>query len=336
MKKKINFICYGVIFPALLSFIVYFGFTSKYALAHAGLDRLPELYYHGVYNYRFLSRDILDGIYVWVNPYMESLRDYRLFSAMNTLGTNFYFLTILYNTVFYVLACMILYKLFFCGKSEHKNKKYTELLYLFFIMSIALSQYVTTPFDDTSIFLFFLSVYLIFKLKKRFSILNSILLTCIVVISTCNRESSALTLSFYAALILDDSISKIFEKETFLKLIKHLSLPVVGFLVAYVGIRLFIQMDNIKIIEGNYFLHNITEFKNIFGVLFYLILTYFSLSMTETAQQKRNLINYLIFSIPYIFVIIYAGLLWEIRLYIPLLMGQFILANPEIFIRHEK
>ena len=331
MVKKIDFICYSIIFPGILSFIVHFGFISKYTLIRAELDRLPDLYYNGLYNYRFLSRDILTEIYEWVNPYMDLLRKYHLFGAMNTLGSNFYILTVLYNTLFYVLACMILYKLFFLIKGE--NKKYIKLLYLFLVSIMALSEYVMTPFDDCSNFLFLLSIWLIFRLKEKFSILTNIILTILIVISTCNRESSALILSFYAAVILSDSIFKIFEKETFKKLLKHLFLPVFGFLATYIGIRLLIKIENTKFVEGNYFLSNFTEIKNILGILFYLILAFYSISISETDQQKRNIKNFLVFSSPYIFVILYAGILWEIRLYIPLLIGQFILANYKNLVR---
>ncbi|WP_128331928.1 hypothetical protein [Apibacter sp. HY039] len=321
MLKKFNFICYAILLPFILSFITYFGFTSKYAQVHANLNKLPDLYYSGLYNYRFLSRDLLTHIYNWLSPFLQNLRNQSIFKPMNTLGTDFFILTVLYNTLFYILSCIILYKILI------KNIAQPYLLYFLIIFIFALSQYVITPFDNASMFFFFLSIYFIFKLNEKFNYSYTILLSLLVIISTCNRESSALTLSFYASVLVNSKITNLFKKQKIQYLLKCLWLPVLSFLIAYIGIRIFIHTDKASLVEGNYFSHNYKEIKNILGFIFYLIITYFSITSSINKNYKYNVYNYIVFSFPYIITIIYAGLLWEIRLYIPLIAGQLILAN---------
>jgi hypothetical protein len=331
MVKKINFICYGIIFPSIISFIAYFGFGSKHT-DYSQRNGLLDIYYHDVYIPRFLSRDLLMWFYRFSTPYIETMKTH--FKSMEKVGTDFFFTIFIYNTIFYILLSIVLFKMFFCGNNTW-NRKYSALFYVFLVLLVGLSQYVPTPYDNVSNFLFLVSVMFIFKLKERFSFKNNIILTCIVIVSTCNRESSALILSFYATVILSDSIRQIFEKETFRKLLKHLWLPVLAFLLTYFGLRLNLQNNNVKTVEDNYILTNLTKIQSIVGLLCYVVFTHLSFYLAETAKQKQNVKNFMFFSFPYIFTILYAGIWWEVRLFIPLLLGQFILANHAVLLRNK-
>lgn len=321
-NKKINFIFYTILLPLIISFIIYFGYSSRYN-NYFFTDQMPEYYFDNIYKYRFLSRDII--------VYIQKFFDQNLFSKFNYLNkilirlntTNFYLTIFAYNTFFYIVTCIVIYKtIFYVNIDNIRNM----LLMIIIESLIGFSQFVVTPYDMSSLFLLSLTFLLSIKLSENYSKLNYLLLIFVILISTLNRETSALSISFYAALILNNcSINNLIGS------INKLLIPTLAFLIPYIILRIYFNSKGYSnsLIMDNYMINNLFEFRNLLGIIFYIIFTYLSLNICKNIYQKSLIKKYITFSTPYIFIIFFGGILWEVRLFIPLIIGQIILSNIE-------
>ncbi len=326
IRKKFDFILYTILLPSIISFATYFGYFSRYNNYYY-VEKMPDNYFENVYKYRFLSRDIIIWLQYYVKKYIFYIKNDSSFinKVLVKLGASeFYLLIFAYNTVFYILTSIIFFFILNYRSKSH-NSIIENLILIISVFIIGLSQYVVTPYDLSSLFLLSLSMLLIIDLNYKYSLLKYILLLIIIVISTLNRETSALSLSFYLVIILNHN----YKIDHLIKISKQLFFPILCFLIPYIIIR--IKYDNEgysnSVIMANFLKLNFTEFKNILGIIFYIIFTYLSISLCHKKSQKINIFLYILFSSPYILIILYAGILWEIRLFIPLLLCQLVLSN---------
>ena len=146
-----------------------------------------------------------------------------------------------------------------------------------------------------------------------------------MIISTFNRESSALSLSLATTLLY----SKFGLKKGMLQTIFLLG---IAFVAVYFGMRLLNQSFSTN--DGNLLSQNFSQPKNILGLLFWMIFFAFSLMVAKDQKAKTNILVFHLFSIPYIVMCFYTGIIYEIRLYIPLFLTSFLLGRTELSKTH--
>lgn len=313
-----------IIFAVLLAFtvnsFVYFGFANIYSSKIFTYQSFQEQFHSGIYQYRILSGYFL----IWIYDFLSILNiDYKILK-LKFLSANsepqMYLSFYLLNTFFIMLSAIILTLI-----TESKNFIATNsekiLITSVAIFSIALSQFVVVPYDIPSYFFILLFFYCFIGYLEKQSVSKLILLSAVIIISTFNRESSALSLSLAATLLYAKFGMK---KETFLPVI------VLGtaFLSVYSGLRL--MSDNFTTNDGNLFIQNFTQPKNILGLLFWLV--FFTLPLVLAKDQKtvKLILVFHLLSVPYLLLCFYTGILYEIRLYIPLLITSLSLSRTEL------
>ncbi len=299
---------------------MYFGFVNNYSSSLFNYAKFQEQYNSGIYQYRILSSSVLLLIY----NFLETLNlDYSTLklkfldkSAEPQMFLAFYIL----NTIFLILSGILLV-IIMETKSFIATQSEKILLLAVAVLTIALSQFVIVPYDVAGyFFLLFFYYFLIKYLKKQnFSIL--IFLGIILLVSTLVRESSALSLSLAATLLTAKFGLK---KEALFPLF----FLVLIFLSAYIGLRLI--DGTFTTTDGNLFALNISQPKNILGLIFWLVMFSLTLILAKDKNALKNIIVFHAYSLPYLYICIYGGILYEIRLYIPVFLTALLLASTDI------
>ena len=310
-----------LIFVALLAFVissfVYFAFGNIYSSKILNDEDFQEQFHSGIYKYRILSGYFL----LWIYDFISNLNiDYQIFKlkffnkgSEPKMFISFYIL----NTLFLILSSTLMVLI-----TETKNFVATSSEKLLMIAAgifvVGLTQFVIVPYDVSSYFFLLLFFYVLIQYVGTHSTRNLILLSLIIVISTLNRESSALSISLAATLLYGKFGLK-----------KEAILPVavlgITFIAVYLGMRFFTESFSTN--DGNLFIQNLTQPKNILGILFWLVFFLFTFILAKDRTSKKNILMFHLFALPYIFMCIYTGILYEIRLYVPLFITSLLLAR---------
>lgn len=296
---------------------VYFGFANVYSTSVLNYTDFQKQFQSGIYQYRILSGYFLVVIYELLSTFNI---DYDIFkfkflhsSSEPQMYLSFYIL----NTIFSVLSAIV-FVLITESKSFIANQSEKLLLIIVSLFVIGLTQFVIVPYDHSSYFFLLLFIYFFLRYLKNTSALNLILLSLIMLISTLNRESSALSLSFAATLLF----SKFgWKKET----IQPMAILGFIFIGVYFGLRLLGEKFTTN--DGNLFIQNFTQVKNILGILFWMVFFLLTMVLAKDQQAIQHILLFHLFAAPYILLCFYTGILYEIRLYIPILLSSIILSK---------
>ena len=312
-----------IIFILLLAFtvnsFVYFSFGNLYSSTVLNYADFENQFHSGIYQYRILSGYFL----IWIYDFLSSLNiDYQIFKLkfFNTdAEPKMYLSFFILNTIIFILSSIVLVFI-----TETKNFIATQsekiLMISVAIFAISLSQFVIVPYDVSSYFFLLLFFFFLLKYLEKDSALNLIILLVILIISTFNRESSALSLSLAATLLY----AKFWLK-------KKMYLPIiflfVSFIAVYLGMRLWSESFSTN--DGNLLEENFTQPKNFLGILFWMIFFIFTLILAKDRKGVRLILIFHVLSFPYILMCFYTGILYEVRLYIPIFLTSLILSRTE-------
>ena len=140
-------------------------------------------------------------------------------------------------------------------------------------------------------------------------------------ISTLNRETSALSISLAATLLY----SKYGLRKEMIKPVLILALT---FIAVYFGMRFLHESFTTN--DGNLLFQNFSEPKNILGFFFFFVFFLFTIIISKDQHAKRNILLSHVFSIPYVLMCIYTGIMYEIRLYIPIFITSLLISRTDI------
>ena len=299
---------------------IYFSFGNIYSSKILNYADFSKQFHSGIYQYRILSGYLI----FWIYESLSTLNiDYSVFKfrflesrSEPQMYLSFYIL----NTIFLVLSAALL--LFI---TETKNFIATNsekiLLVSVAVFAIAITQFVIVPYDVSSYFLIVLFFYLLLKYLEKNSDFNLIILVVILMISTLNRETSALSISLAATLLY----SKYGLRKEMIKPVLILALT---FIAVYLGMRFLHESFTTN--DGNLLFQNFSEPKNILGFLFWMVFFLFTIIIAKDQHAKRNIILFHVFSIPYVLMCIYTGIMYEIRLYIPIFITSLLISRTDI------
>lgn len=319
MKLNSNFtdILFAALFAAAVSTLVYFGFANIYSSGILNYTQFSEQFQSGIYQHRVLSGWMLTGIYDFLGTLNLNYDIFRLQFLEKASEPRFYIALYLLNTLFTVLtaicAVLITKSKLFQGTDSEKILTVSTAVF-----TIALSQFVIVPYDASSyFFLLFFLLFFIRYINNRNS-QQLVFLIIIIALSTFNRESSALSLSLAAAVLY----SKYGLKRQTLAPLLILSAV---FIASYCAIRLF--GNNFATNDGNLLIQNFTDPKNWLGLTCWIIFFWFSTRISNTVQNTKIIYLFHLFSLPYLIMCLYSGILYEVRLYVPLFLTSIFLAK---------
>ena len=298
---------------------VYFSFGNLYSSTVLNYADFENQFHSGIYQYRILSGYFL----IWIYDFLSSLNiDYQIFKLkfFNTdAEPKMYLSFFILNTIFLILSSIVLVFI-----TETKNFIATQsekiLMISVAIFAISLSQFVIVPYDVSSYFFLLFFFFFLLKYLEKDSALNLIILLVILIISAFNRESSALSLSLAATLLYAKFGLK-----------KKMYLPIiflfVSFIAVYLGMRLWSESFSTN--DGNLLEENFSQPKNFLGILFWMIFFIFTLILAKDRKGVRLILIFHVLSFPYILMCFYTGILYEVRLYIPIFLTSLILSRTE-------
>ena len=304
---------------------IYFSFANVYSTEILNFQNFENQFQSGVYQYRILS----GYFFLWIYDFLSSLHlDYSLFK-LKFLKTDsehkVYLAFYILNTLFLLATTLVLHGIL-KRKEIIATSSEKMMMGVIAIFTIAVTQFVIVPYDVSSYFFILLFFYFYLKYQEKSSALNLMILCAILIISAFNRETAALSISLAATLLyLKYGISR--------KSIVPLIPLIVSFLAVYVGLRL--MSENFSTNDGNLFLQNFTEPKNLLGMLFWLVFFGFTMLLSRNITARKSIIIFHLFSFPYILMCFYTGILYEVRLYVPLFLTALLLARTEYTVHKE-
>jgi hypothetical protein len=189
------------------------------------------------------------------------------------------------------------------------------------IFVIGLTQFVIVSYECSSYFFLLLFFFILIRYVNRQSVAKLLFLVFIIMISTLNRESSALSLSLAAVLFFDKFGLK---KKTFIPVL----ILGISFAAVYFGIRF--SKGNFITNDGNLLYKNFTQPKGFLGILFWLLFFFLSLMISKNKTAAKNILIFHFFAFPYILMCVYSGILYEVRLYVPIFLTSLFLAKFEL------
>lgn len=319
MKRKLNLVILILILPLVFSIITHFGYISSYTKGVFSEETFSSQYDNGIYKYRILSNYLLiETSNLLINSKLDNMNN-MLSDLVKFLDSNgklsFYFSYFILNSIFFVLSAYFFYKII--SSYVFFNLVYIDISLILYSAIIPLFQYVIVPYDYSA---YFFNNLIIFIFIKNY-LLNQkkyiFLLILLIILSTLNRETSALTISFMAALVLA-------EKHKILTMIKTIAAPAITFLIVYFTLRFYFGFDS-GIINKLTFMLNLISPLNLFGIFVGLVSFYIIFIFVENKIAKMGLIYFFIFSLPYIIITLISGITFEIRLWTPLIINSTII-----------
>lgn len=313
-------IIFAVLLALTINSFVYFGFANIYSSKILNIQSFQEQFHSGIYQYRILSGYFLIWIYDLLSTFDIDYEIFRFKFVNPDSEPQMYLSFYILNTFFIVLSAAMMVLI-----TESKNFVATSseklLITAVAIFSLALSQFVIVPYDVSSYFFLLLFFYFLIQYLQQPSNSKLVILSFIIIISTLNRESSALSLSLAATLLYSKFGLK---KETILPL----AVLATVFIGVYFGLRLMNEKFTTN--DGNLLIQNFTEPKNILGILFWLVFFVFTMMLAKDQKAAKHIVLFHLLSFPYLILCFYTGILYEIRLYIPLFLTSILLTKTEL------
>lgn len=325
-KKFFRLVIICIIFPFIIHYIAYFGFISNYGKNVYSVNSFKNHYESGLYRFRFLGRLLQLKTYELVKKNTE-LEDKQspYVQYLDKNGDDAFYLTyFLVNVIFNILSSIVIFLTFSNRKIFSLPEKMVNIYTLIAIFLTGFTLYVITPYDALSYFLIMLGCNFILQLLLKPSVITFLFLLFTLCICTITRESSAILLSFFAALLFIFQVS-LPKKLYYFRL---LFLSVLSYLLVYIFLRIRLGFGNGFYQSGIImYLNNLTNLNPIIGGLFFIVAAYFIHSFAEKNENRKLFFTFLIFCSPYLFFCWFTGIFFETRLWIPVLLPALVLIN---------
>lgn len=300
--------------------IVYFGYTPNYAADIFSREAFNGRFDHDVYKYRILSKYLLFKVDDWLAESMpEKGAEWRI--AIQTPGGSqrFYLAFYYLNAFFLVLTAILVVLLLHLDKVFLLSETERNLIIFLVPVVIGLSQFVVCCYDVSSYFFQLLILYIFLRYFDRNRAITLIMIGALLILSTLNRESSALSISMIALLLLTRyGINGL--------TILDCAILACCFMATYISLRYFIRdSSNLHVINiqaGHLFIDT-----NIIGLFFWAVFFYLPMSIANSAENRWLIGIFFLFSLPYILTCLKDGVLWEVRLFVPLFIGSVFLSK---------
>ena len=310
----LKFAAVSFVLPFTLNFYAYYGFISNYSSGAFSRSTFLAQFETGIYKYRILGNHLLLFINDILEAYGLQHRNSEPLKFLDSQASaHFYDSYFILNTAFLCLTCAVLY-LTYSHKAFEMTTREKHLWIVVLLSYMVLSQFVVVPYDTLSYFILCSGIY--FILSARHSPFSTLALLVLVVLGTLTRESIVLLLSFYATVHFLRFGFK--GRKNLLELL----LLTVAFLSTYLSLRFIYGFDDFMH-QGLRF-HDSMGLGGVISILFFLATL---ITLVLDLEKAKTALVFLLFSFPYIAMILLVGALFEIRLWIPLIIPIAILAS---------
>ena len=312
--KTLRLLCVAWILPIVFSTVAYYGFVTNFThhvFTNASFDRQYE---HGVYKFRVLGPAIQKKIDRFLDHHDVGATAPKVMRLIEkNFSTNFYVAYYLNNTLFLCLACTVFFFIF-DRMAGGKTPGLTDLLVLMLSLLLSLSQFVIAPYDMLSNFLTALGFFLVLSRRTR---MRMLLLCVVMILGALTRETIVMVIAFYFTLHWREVLAWKRPHTAKWELLALL----LCFLGVYAGLRLAMGSEH-TIFQTHNLKTNFTSPLPILGVVF----IFASTALLLLDRHGRPLIAlFLLATLPYTLSIFYNSFLWEIRLWVPVLLGMIVL-----------
>ena len=319
--RLIPAILIGLALSITTSEIVYFGYTPNYYFAtRVSRNAFHYQFDHDVFKYRILSKYLLlltDKSLQNIIP--EKTKSNAFLSYIQNGSERFYYAYFYLNTFFLCLTSIIIILLL-------RLKKYliltdTEKWYSLFlsIIVINLSQFALYYYDISSYFFQLAILYIFLRYEKEDYVLTLTAICALIILSTLNRESSALSASLISTFLVK-------KGDLSLQTLFGMLLLVLAFLAPYI----FLQYTINDPLNLHFYYHDAGHLKykiNIVGISFWVLFLCLPIVTANSKDNKSAILLFHLLSMPYIIYCFKYGVLWEIRLYIPLFVSSLFISR---------
>ncbi|MBS1563140.1 MAG: hypothetical protein JST39_02075, partial [Bacteroidetes bacterium] len=288
------------------------------------------IYGTNVFKYRVVGR----SLHLWLYHKLENSQkvkqmkentsyDKRL-TALDAEADNTFYLTYFITaTVFSIFTALALLYLFDTAQIFDMPDSRKIFITSALLLLIGFTQFVITPYDNLGYFLLVSTVLLFIKYLQTRHIVWMIQLNACIILSTLNRESALVSLSMMAAIY--------FSHFGFnFRWVRFMIVPVACYLLTWVGLRLYFHDGGPgTVTEGLKFWRNLDlrQASNMMGFLFAVVTFYFVLNITDKSVNRKLVLNFLLMSSPYILMIPVIGIMIELRLWMPIILGAVLLSQ---------
>lgn len=321
MKMQLFFpILVAILLSMVTSKIVYFGFTPNYAADIFSKKAFSFRFSHDVYQYRVLGKWLLFTVDDWLSGSMpEKGAEPRILINTRNGSERFYYAFFYLNTFFLILTSIVLVLLLYNVPALRFSEAERSLILFLAPVLIGLSEFTVVMYDVSSYFFQLLILYVFLKYAVRYRAASLAAICLLIVLSTLNRESSALSVSMVLLLLfLREGLSR--------KALTAMACVTGSFVLTYVALRYFIvDPRHLRIL--NLQAGNLLVDTNIIGFIFWGLFLYLPLSMAGSGENRLMIGAFHLLSLPYIYTCLKDGVLWEVRLYIPLFLGSLMLCK---------
>lgn len=310
-------ITFIILLAITVNSFVYFGFTNSYSTSILNYSNFSHQFNSGIYQYRKLSGFFLKEIYQFLGYWDIDYSIFKLKFLKEDAEPRMYIALYLLNTIFLTLCSVVMVVL---AQSNYftLNKSEKILLPTIGVFSIVFTQFALSPYDCSSYFLLMLFIYFLLKYLQKGEIKNLITLIVILIISTINRESSALSISLAATILyLENGL----KKRSLLPII----FLVIVFVATYLGLRF--TSNSFSTNDGVLVVQNFSLMKNLLGISFWILFFGLTIFISNSKENTKAILLFHVFSAPYIFMCFFTGILYEIRLYVPLFLTSLFLSK---------
>jgi hypothetical protein len=310
----------AVVLAMVVSKIVYFGFTPNYANFVFSKPAFNSIFQHDVYQYRVLSKYLLFAIDHWLAADMPAVGAEPRILVGTVNGSERFYLAFYYlNSFFLVLTSIMVVLIVNLDRQLHLTVMEKNLIIFLVPMLIGLSQFTVCCYDVSSYFFQLLIIYIFLRFAERHYWATMLGVAVLIILSTMNRESSALSVSMVSVLLLTRyGLTR--------KTLVGIGVAAICFLITYVALRiLIVDPQHERIFNnqvGQFFLDT-----NIIGLLFWGLFFYLPFAIAEETENRILIGLFFVLSLPYIITVFKDGVLWEVRLYIPLFLGSLFLSK---------
>jgi hypothetical protein len=272
-----------IVAPVCANYIAYYGFVTHYSVGVFTPRGFHAQYDHEVFRYRVLGKALLLAVYRLVEYLNPAGAGWnRMAAFLGTDSINFYHSYFLLNTAFLCLTLLVV--------SDYLS----DLELLAVTLLVALTQFVVVPYDAVAYFF----------LACTFRWRHNLWLTAVIVfLAALNRETAALSLSLYASLLFLGRGGSL----------RGLAVLTCVFAATYLSLRFVYGWGGAV---GNEFTFvRYLNRNSAVGIGFALATGY------ALVRRPAWAAVFLVCSLPYVISIMLTGNPFEVRLWVPVLLG---------------
>ena len=319
----------GVMFPFVVQYIFYFRYTSNYMPNSFSEKGFNDTYNQNVFRYRILGR----SLHLWLYHQLMRSKKIRNFKEepiyskrLNALDANAdetfyitYFILAISFAIFTALALLYLFDIKELFEFSESQKIFVTSALTGLIGFV---QFTMTPYDNITYFLLVASCIFLFKYFLRPHWLYFVLLNFCIIVYTLNHESAFVAVCIVAAVACMLTGLNV-------QFIRFIVIPCVCFLVTYIALRTLIpNISSNGFFDGWKIGRNLSiqKLSSFVGLLFMFITFYFLFKASNNPSNKKLVSIFLLMASPYIIIIPTIGIMIELRLWMPVLLGGFLLS----------